>query len=233
MGEQQVYTTVFLFSVNHHTEIRAQPLPIFSHGSVSCRPMPHAGQNYERNNPRHIKAGFRTRDQKQMTLASNNTGTEKPFTSVMEDYLEAIYDLEQDKKVVRVKDIAKRMNVKMPTVTSMLKTLSDRGLVHYEKYEYVELTDQGAGVGREMRRRHEALLQFLTTVLKIDHHTADQEACLMEHALSANTLEHMTDFMAFVKTCPQARDSCFNQFEAYRRRNDKPEGCTKCSGGVS
>jgi len=57
--------------------------------------------------------------------------TDRPLTSVMEDYLEAIFDLDRERKTVRVKDIARRMNVKMPTVTSMLKNLNDRGLVNY------------------------------------------------------------------------------------------------------
>jgi DtxR family Mn-dependent transcriptional regulator len=46
---------------------------------------------------------------------------EKLLTPAMEDYLEAIFDLGKEKRVVRVKDIAKRLKVKMPTVTSMLK----------------------------------------------------------------------------------------------------------------
>ena len=61
----------------------------------------------------------------------------------MEDYPEAIYELDRDRKVVRVKDIARRMDVKMPSVSSMLKTPSRRGLVQYEKYEYVELIRDG------------------------------------------------------------------------------------------
>ena len=63
-----------------------------------------------------------------MDKAKTNISAEKPLTSVMEDYLEAIFDLGKEKKVVRVKDIAKRLDVKMPTVTNMLKTLSGRGL---------------------------------------------------------------------------------------------------------
>jgi hypothetical protein len=59
----------------------------------------------------------------------------------MEDYLEAIFQSDEDKKAVRVKDIAKRVDVKMPSLSSMLKTLNNRGLVNYEKYEYVELTE--------------------------------------------------------------------------------------------
>ncbi len=72
------------------------------------------------------------------------------------------------------------MSAKMPTVTSMLKTLSARGQVNYEKYEYVELTAAGAEVGGEMRRGHQILLKFLTEVLKIEIKTADAEACKMK-----------------------------------------------------
>lgn len=156
--------------------------------------------------------------------------TDKPLTPVMEDYLETIFDLDQEKKVVRVKDIAKRLEVRMPTVTSMLKTLSKRGLVHYEKYEYVELTSQGSDVGREMRRRHKVLFQFLTNILKIRGDTADEEACKMEHTLSEATLESLTDFMAFIQDCPRAGESWLQNFEEYRIHGYKPEKCKSRSG---
>jgi DtxR family Mn-dependent transcriptional regulator len=158
---------------------------------------------------------------------------EKPLTSVMEDYLEAIFDLDKDKKVVRVKDIAKRMNVKMPTVSSMLKTLNSRGLVHYEKYEYVELTKNGAKVGREMRRRHEVLRQFLTDILNIRPKTADEEACMMEHALSTATLNRLADFMEFIQICPRTGDSWLQFFEEYRKHGRRPEICQSRSADFS
>ncbi len=150
---------------------------------------------------------------------------DKPLTSVMEDYLEAIFDLDKKKKVVRVRDIAKRMDVKMPTVTSMLKTLRDRGLVHYEKYEYVELTKDGLMVGKEMRRRHEILLEFLTGILKVDHGIANEDACKIEHALSVETLESLTDFMEFIQKCPRAGESWLQHFEQYRENGLNPEKC--------
>lgn len=149
----------------------------------------------------------------------------KPLTAVMEDYLEAIFDLDRSKKVVRVKDIAKRLDVKMPTVTSMLKTLSKRGMVDYEKYEYVELTPDGAEVGREMRRRHEILRRFLTQVLKIERSVADDEACKMEHTLSGETLESLTDFMDFIQACPRAGQGWLVHFQEYRRHGHMPEKC--------
>ncbi len=154
----------------------------------------------------------------------------KPLTPAMEDYLEAIFDLDKEKKVVRVKDIAGRLDVKMPTVTSMLKTLSRRGLVYYEKYGYVELTREGLMVGREMRRRHKILFQFLTDILKIDPHTADEEACKMEHTLSEATLNSLVDFMAFIQECPRAGVSWLKNFEEYRIHGYKPERCKARSG---
>jgi len=160
-----------------------------------------------------------------MANLKKEKAVDKPLTSAMEDYLEAIFEIDQEKKVIRVKDIAKRMDVKMPTVSSMLKTLNSRGLVHYEKYEYVELTKDGAGVGKEMRRRHEALLKFLTEILKIDFDTADGEACKMEHALSSATLDSLTDFMEFIQTCPRAGDSWLRHFEDFRAHGRSIEKC--------
>jgi DtxR family transcriptional regulator, Mn-dependent transcriptional regulator len=160
-----------------------------------------------------------------MANPKKEKAVDKPLTSAMEDYLEAIFEIDQEKKVIRVKDIAKRMDVKMPTVSSMLKTLNSRGLVHYEKYEYVELTKDGAGVGKEMRRRHEALLKFLTEILKIDFDTADGEACKMEHALSSATLDSLTDFMEFIQTCPRAGDSWLRHFEDFRAHGQSIEKC--------
>lgn len=160
-----------------------------------------------------------------MVATKNISVAEKPLTSVMEDYLEAIFDLDNEKRVVRVKDIAKRMAVKMPTVSSMLKTLRNRGLVHYEKYEFVELTEDGADVGKEMRRRHQTLYRFLTGILKIDAAVADEEACKMEHTLSESTLESLTAFMAFIQNCPRAGESWLEHFQEYRTHGGKPKTC--------
>jgi DtxR family Mn-dependent transcriptional regulator len=160
-----------------------------------------------------------------MTPAPKASVIEKPLTSVMEDYLEAIFDLNQEKKIVRVRDIAKRMDVKMPSVSSMLKTLSDRGLVYYEKYEYIELTKSGTRVGQDMRHKHEVLNRFLTEILKIDAKIADEEACKMEHALSKETLQSLVDFMEFIQACPRAGDSWLEHFDEFRKHGSDPEKC--------
>ncbi len=159
------------------------------------------------------------------TKKEKNKASKKPLTSVMEDYLEAIVELDEDKKVVRVKDIAKRMDVKMPSVSSMLKTLNERGLVNYEKYEYVELTKSGADIGKEMQRRHEILNRFLADILKIEPAVADAEACKMEHALSSETLDRLTTFMEFIQECPRTEKSWLMYFEEYLQDGRKPDEC--------
>jgi DtxR family Mn-dependent transcriptional regulator len=155
------------------------------------------------------------------------SGSDKPLTPAMEDYLEAIFDLEKEKKVVRVKDIAKQLNVKMPTVTSMLKVLRDRNMVAYEKYEYVELTPEGEVVGKEIDRRHRILKRFLVKVLKVNGVQANEEACMMEHAVSQSTLEKLVDFMEFIQTCPRTGASWLERFDEFRVQGRRPDTCQK------
>lgn len=150
---------------------------------------------------------------------------QKPITMVMEDYLEAIYEIGLEKKVVRVRDIAARLDVKMPTVTSMLKSLNERDLVDYEKYEYVDLTPKGRAVGVEMHRRHETLRRFLTDILKVDSKTADDEACKLEHALSASTLDRLISFMDFIYECPRAGEAWLERFAEFRVRGCLADDC--------
>ena len=144
-----------------------------------------------------------------------NDLSQKPLTPAMENYLKAIYNLDREKRVVRVRDIAGRLGVRMPTVTSMLKTLSKRKLVDYEKYEYVELTDDGKAIGGKIHRRHCVLRSFLTDVLNVDDEIADDEACKMEHAISTPTLDRFVAFMEFVQSCPRAGANWLERFERY------------------
>lgn len=151
----------------------------------------------------------------------------KAITQTMEDYLEVMYNLEQDKKIVRVKDIAKKMKVRMPTVTNMVKNLAESGLVNYEKYEYIELTDEGKKVGAEIYRRHKALKKFLVQVLGIDEKKAENEACMMEHAISEETLDRFVQFMEFIEICPRAGNEWLRYFQDYINRENKEVACLK------
>jgi len=113
----------------------------------------------------------------------------------LEDYLEAIYLIKKTKKIVKVKDIAIALKIKLPSVTEMIRKLSRKGLVKYEKYGYIELTKKGELLARKIYKKHEILFNFLTKFLGLDKKTALQDACKMEHGLSKKTLNKLIKFI--------------------------------------
>ncbi|MGQ9615396.1 MAG: metal-dependent transcriptional regulator [Spirochaetota bacterium] len=125
------------------------------------------------------------------------------LSSKMEDYLEVISILNKEKGVVRVKDISRKMNVKNPSVSGALSTLESNDLIRHEKYGYVVLTEKGKRIARDIQKKHNVLLRFLTLVLKIDRETAERDSCKLEHAISPQTLEKLTKFIEFVETFPE------------------------------
>ncbi len=122
----------------------------------------------------------------------------------LEDYLEAIYLLSKDKRVVRVTDVAKRLNVKKPSVVIALKRLKREGLIVQERYGYIELTDEGKRVAEEVYFRHTTLFRFFRDVLGLSEELAEKDACMMEHYLSREALDRIRSLMELVqKRCPE------------------------------
>jgi len=126
-----------------------------------------------------------------------------------------------------VRDIARGMNVKMPSVTSMLKSLSKKNLIEHEKYEYVELTEEGLEVAREVARQHEILFNFLTNILGIDAKTADEDACKMEHAVGPATLKRLVQFMEFMEACPRVGPDWLQYFNEYCEAGSSKDLCIR------
>ncbi len=119
----------------------------------------------------------------------------KRLTSSMENYLETIRNLEKDKGVVRVKNIARELKVKMPSVSGALETLAKERLISHEKYGYIELTNKGKRLAEAICSRHQTLFRFLTEVLGVDPKTADEDSCKMEHTVSPQVLEKLVEFV--------------------------------------
>lgn len=109
-------------------------------------------------------------------------------TQSLEDYLETIYLLIKDTGSACVRDVAKSMGVKMPSVVKALHELKSLGLVTQEPYSSIELTEKGGLIAKSVLARHELLKSFLVS-LGVSPKTADADACRMEHILSVETLE--------------------------------------------
>ncbi|RLG62976.1 metal-dependent transcriptional regulator, partial [archaeon] len=121
-----------------------------------------------------------------------------PYRKRFEDYIKAIYKLQREKSVVRVRDLAAALNVKPPSVVEQLRKLSQRGLVLYEKGEYIKLTDKGEMMAREILRKHEALRRFLADVLMVPEDIAERDSCYMEHGLHEITIDRINKFLGFI-----------------------------------
>jgi Mn-dependent DtxR family transcriptional regulator len=114
----------------------------------------------------------------------------------LEDYLEAIYNLEQmEGSAVRLTDVAQHLSVSKASVNRAIGTLKQSGLVLHEHYGTLSLTPSGQMQAKDIYRRHLVLKAFLIDVLDVDPALAEKEACLMEHALSSSTVEKWIVFL--------------------------------------
>lgn len=110
----------------------------------------------------------------------------------LENYLKVILQLQKDGNTVRITDLAKRMSVAKSSVNQAVRTLKNQGYVKHEKYGQLELTDKGIIAAQRILKTHEVLMRFLIDVLKVDPVTAENDACLMEHAVSPATMEKLS-----------------------------------------
>ena len=116
------------------------------------------------------------------------------MTKSLEDYLEEIHVLILQKGRARVRDVALDLHVKMPSVVKAITELKKLELVNQEPYGDIELTVKGRQLAANVLGRHKLLKAFLVK-LNVPEETADKDACLMEHILSATTLDRIREFV--------------------------------------
>lgn len=126
----------------------------------------------------------------------------KHITQSIEDYLERIYELIEIKGYARVSDIAEALNFSRPSVSIMVQRLDKMGLLRYEKYRGLTLTDKGLQVARRIQRRHVILTEFLTQ-LDIDRNVIAHDVEGIEHHVSSETLEKIEALVEFWEENPQ------------------------------
>jgi DtxR family Mn-dependent transcriptional regulator len=148
-------------------------------------------------------------------------------TASMEDYLEAIAKLGEGKKVVKVKQLSQMLGVKMPSVTSALRKLSQQELVEHERYGHIKLTPEGDEVARDVIYRHEALTHFFAQALGINQTTAEEDACKIEHVISPLSMERLAKFVEFIEACPLGGANFPSRYEYYLEHGELPQDCSK------
>jgi len=129
-------------------------------------------------------------------LRQNN----KLLTSSMEDYLEMIYRNTREKSYVRINELAEQLNVRASSATKMVQKLGGYGLIEYKKYGTIELTKAGKDLGKYLLNRHRIIEKFLNMIGITENLLVETE--LIEHNISANTLQHLDILNHFFLSYP-------------------------------
>ena len=119
-------------------------------------------------------------------------------TDRMEDYLEVIYELIQQKGYATAIDISKYLNVSSPSVTKMIQRLCESGHLNYEKYRGISLTQQGTSVAANIHNSHSLLAEFLI-MIGVDEYIANRDAEGIEHHLHQETIKKLEEFVKNIK----------------------------------
>lgn len=121
----------------------------------------------------------------------------KKITASLEDYLEALYSIIEEKQGVRAIDVSKRLGVRRSSVTEALKNLAEKKLINYGRYDVISLTPSGINLAKKVIEKHKALYDFLEKILGVDPNEAQQNACRIEHVISEDVLKRLMAFTEF------------------------------------
>ena len=116
------------------------------------------------------------------------------LTQALEMYVKTIHDLEEEFGAAAPSDIAKKLEVKAPSVTSALQKLDTLGMAEYQRYQHVKLTEKGRKVAEMLDKRHRTIRDFLL-LIGVNEEIAMSDACEIEHIVHKETIDKLAQFM--------------------------------------
>jgi DtxR family Mn-dependent transcriptional regulator len=123
-------------------------------------------------------------------------------TPIVEEYLEAIYKLQADRKALGTTELGKELGVSPASASEMTDRLEEKGLVAKVKEKGITLTRRGEKAALELIRKHRISERFLVDVLGMDWKDVHEEACRLEHAISPEVESRMEALLGNPATCP-------------------------------
>jgi len=114
-----------------------------------------------------------------------------PLTAPVEDYLKAIYDIQQGGDAATTNVLAERLALAPASVSGMVRRLASQGLLDHEPYRGARLTATGRAAALRTLRRHRVLESYLATVLGVPWDDVHAEAEQLEHAASDTLIDRM------------------------------------------
>ncbi|MDE3183077.1 MAG: metal-dependent transcriptional regulator [Bacteroidota bacterium] len=119
-----------------------------------------------------------------------------------ENYLKALFNIANIAGEVNVTELSKNLDLKMPTVTSMVKKLAEKKLVHYESYKPLRLTEKGKREAGLIIRKHRLTEMFLVDKMKLGWEDVHDIAEQIEHIKSPVFFEKMDELLGYPKVDP-------------------------------
>ncbi len=119
-----------------------------------------------------------------------------------ENYLKALFNLSNEKGEASVNSLSKQLDIKMPTVNSMMKKLAEKKLVHYESYKPLRLTDKGKKEAALIIRKHRLTEMYLVEKMGFGWEQVHEIAEQVEHIHSPEFFEKMDELLGFPKIDP-------------------------------
>lgn len=141
------------------------------------------------------------KDNRLEAIRDANSAKKEDRTDRMEDYLEVIYELVEQKGYATTVDISKYLNVSAPSVTKMTQKLDETGYLKYEKYRGIRLTNEGVRIAQSIRNRHGLLAEFFK-IIGVDEESANNDAEGIEHHLHPETIKRLEGFIDILKKNP-------------------------------
>jgi DtxR family transcriptional regulator, Mn-dependent transcriptional regulator len=126
-------------------------------------------------------------------------------SEITEQYLKIIYNLTEDGGAAKTSDIANALGVAPASVTQMIHKLAKHGQVTHEPYHGTTLSPKGRRIAKKIARKHRLLERFLSDMVGIETEAGHEQACKMEHALSAEAEEALCKMMNHPSTCPHGK----------------------------
>ncbi|MDA1474876.1 transcriptional regulator MntR [Bacillus changyiensis] len=137
-------------------------------------------------------------------------------TPSMEDYIEQIYMLIEEKGYARVSDIAEALAVHPSSVTKMVQKLDKDEYLIYEKYRGLVLTPKGKKIGKRLVYRHELLEQFLR-IIGVEEERIYNDVEGIEHHLSWNSIDRIGDLVQYFEDDHKRID----ELRSVQKRNEQ------------
>ena len=124
------------------------------------------------------------------------------YSSSKENYLKAIFHLQEEGGIVTTNALANELQTRAASVTDMLKKLKTQKLLLYEKYKGFKLSNEGKKVALQIIRKHRLWEYFLVEKLRFGWEEVHEMAEELEHISSKKLVDRLDEFLGFPKTDP-------------------------------